>query len=324
MSKFQKKHNIEFPFPCAFPEFLGTTGPTGPTGPSGTGIGVTGPTGPTGPSGGPTGPTGPTGIQGEPGLGGPTGPQGVQGVQGEPGPGGPTGPQGVQGVQGEPGPEGPTGSQGVQGIQGEPGPIGPTGSQGVQGIQGEPGPIGPTGLQGVQGIQGEPGPIGPTGLQGVQGIQGEPGPTGPTGSTGSTGPVTVATNARFVNSGSQLVNADEPIPLLTNDLLNGTGINHVLGSGDVTLQPGVYYASYQTAVSILLPPGDAAIGLFLNNVRITGTNVEFDNITDNGLKNLSAGVVFEVGIGGGTLQIRNTATIILNFNGTMLSLIKLT
>ena len=100
--------------------------------------------------------------------------------------------------------------------------------------------------------------------------------------TGPTGPVTVATNARFVNGGSQLVNADEAIPLLTNDLLNGTDINHVLGSGDVTLQPGVYYASYQTAAIIPTPPGNAAIALFLNNVRITGTNVEFDNITDRG------------------------------------------
>ncbi|MDA2418384.1 hypothetical protein PDN53_29690 [Bacillus cereus] len=112
--------------------------------------------------------------------------------------------------------------------------------------------------------------------------------------------------------------------MLTNDLLNGTDITHVLGSGDVTLQPGVYYASYQTAVIIPTPPGNAAIGLYLNNVRITGTNIEFDNITDGGLKNLSAGAVFAVGIGGGTLQIRNTATITINFNGTMLSLIKLT
>ncbi|MCU5331091.1 Gly-Xaa-Xaa repeat protein [Bacillus wiedmannii] len=69
MSNFKKKHNIEFPFPCAFPEFLGLTGATGVTGP-----------------------TGPQGIQGNQGPEGPTGPQGVQGIQGEPGPTGPTGP----------------------------------------------------------------------------------------------------------------------------------------------------------------------------------------------------------------------------------------
>ncbi|EEM19273.1 CL2 [Bacillus thuringiensis serovar tochigiensis BGSC 4Y1] len=121
-----------------------------------------------------------------------------------------------------------------------------------------------------------------------------------------------------------MVNANEAIPLLTNDLLNGTDISHMLGSGDVNLQSGVYYASYQTAVSVPTPPDNIAVGLYLDGVRITGTNIEFDNVTDGGLKNLSAGAVFEVGVGGGTLQFRNTAASTMNFSGTMLSLIKLT
>ena len=96
----------------------GAQGETGPQGPQGE-QGVQGIRGIQGPKGDP-GETGPQGPQGETGPTGPKGDPGEQGIQGPKGDTGETGPQGKQGIQGPQGKQGIQGPEGPQGPRGYP------------------------------------------------------------------------------------------------------------------------------------------------------------------------------------------------------------
>ncbi|MDI6508830.1 collagen-like protein, partial [Bacillus wiedmannii] len=109
-------------------------------------------------------------------------------------------------------------------------------------------------------LTGPPGPTGPTGpAGGPAGPTGPTGPAGATGATGATGPLITANNARIVSGVIQTINDGQAVPLLTNEVLNGTAISHTPGSTVISLAPNQTYWVFYEANVTLANNGDAAL-----------------------------------------------------------------
>ena len=109
----------------------------------------------------------------------------------------------------------------------------------------------------VPGPTGPMGPVGPTGPRGVQGPQGMKGTTGPTGAAGATGPTGPAGPSGELGDYLQMSGmaaastvSGAPLTIESNELTNGTSIQHEEFTQDITLAPGLYMYSYNIQVAV--------------------------------------------------------------------------
>ncbi len=246
---------------------------------------------------GPQGLTGPAGAQG---------PQGIQGIQGATGATGATGPQGPVGATG---PQGPAGEAATITVG-----TTTTGAPGTEATVTNVGTPQAAVLnfvipQGPQGLTGPAGAQGPQGIQGIQGATGATGATGPQGPAGEAATITIGTtttgapgtNATVTNTGTPqnailnftiprgdpgeapaaafyagqnqtaqtITTANTNIPLVTT-LENG-----ITAANDVITIPsdGNYRIRYMVRA---VDPSNATVGLTLNGVNDTATNMTID------------------------------------------------
>ncbi|HVE67970.1 MAG TPA: hypothetical protein VNB64_05250 [Solirubrobacteraceae bacterium] len=139
----------------------------------------------------------------------------------------------------------------------------------MQGVQGQTGAAGATGATGATGPTGDTGPTGPAGPDGDQGIQGPAGTAGSDGAAGATGPEGtngLAEYAYVYNLGAQTVPLESSVTLDSNGVMT-SGIQHAVGSGDITL---VNEGDYKVTFSVSgTEPNQMA--LFVNGVLVPGT-----------------------------------------------------
>ena len=250
----------------------------------------------------------PQGPQGLPGPAGAQGPQGIQGIQGATGETGPQGPVGATGAQGPAGTVATitvgTTTTGAPGTKAQVTNVGTPQAAILNFVI----PQGPQGLPGPAGAQG------PQGIQGIQGATGETGPQGPVGATGAQGPagtvatITVGTTTTGApGTKAQVTNVGTPQAAI---------LNFTIPRGDPRVEPAAFYAGQnQTAQTITtanttLPlvttlenvmnatndtvtiptdgnyrirymvravnPSNATVGLTLNGVNDTATNMTID------------------------------------------------
>ncbi|WP_028546435.1 collagen-like protein [Paenibacillus taiwanensis] len=262
--------------------------------------------------------TGPTGVTGATGpAGGPVGPTGATGA---------TGPSGAIGATGVTGPSGAIGATGATGPSGATGATGATGPSGATGATGATGPSGATGATGATGPSGATGATGATGPSGATGATGATGPSGATGATGATGPLITANNASISNIGMVVtVASGANVPLISNDVINGTAITHTPGSTDIMLAPNqTYYISYQADVSVGTGAGQLAFDL--NGILVPGSGSSFSgagSLPANAQFSVSAGAVINTGAGPNVLTLNNLSTESKTINGATVQVVKL-
>lgn len=297
----------------------GLQGSQGMIGPKGE-TGRQGPQGDSAPRGGATGATGLQGPQGELGE---IGPQGIIGLVGEPGPEGARGLKGATGATGPQGPPGATGEKGSSGDIGDRGLKGDTGDMGPKGQAGEKGPEGPFGDEGPIGPQGLQGPKGEVGLPGLPGIRGAHGSRGATGATGPFEETAVSLRVdlnKVIESNSLISYQGIIRRFFQGDSIVFESINRQL----ITINTiGVYYISLSIYVGnnedvdmeIVITLRDSKSKETLGIAKSSGViskNDEYEIILMNG--------IFDVNVGGTTVEIVNTSNGSIRIDGGTLVL----
>ncbi|WP_165365635.1 collagen-like repeat preface domain-containing protein [Bacillus albus] len=192
----------------------------------------------------------------------------------------------------------------------------------VQLINATPGPAGATGPTGA---------TGPAGATGATGATGPAGATGATGATGPTGPLVTANNARITNPATVQVADGAPVPLSTNNLINGTAITHVPGSPFIILDPNqTYFVSYEASTNLgFANQGTSILELDLDGTLVGGTQSEF-NLA--GLSptfpvatrvSQSSDAVITTGAAPGVLTLVNVSGHALDVEGTNINIVKI-
>lgn len=127
-------------------------------------------------------------------------------------------------------------------------------------------------------------------------VQGPQGPQGPRGLQGPAGPTVTANNALIgLNAPTTVVGPNMPIPLDTNQLINGTAISHIPPSPIILLAPN---QTYSVEYSVY---GSAPAGSGLNvALRLNGTTVlPFSEATND--FNFVLPTPFPMGASGGAI-----------------------
>ncbi|MDF9507701.1 collagen-like repeat preface domain-containing protein [Bacillus cereus] len=201
----------------------------------------------------------------------------------------------------------------------------------VQLINATPGPTGPTGATGATGATGPAGATGATGATGPAGATGATGATGPAGATGATGPLVTANNARITNPAIVQVGAGNPVPLSTNNLINGTAISHVAGSPFIILDPNqTYFISYEASTNLgFADQGTSILQFELDGSLVGGTQSEFNlaglsaNFPVATRVSQSSDAVINTGAAPGVLTLVNASGHALNVEGTNINIVKI-
>ncbi|MGN4719884.1 collagen-like protein, partial [Bacillus cereus group sp. MYBK226-2] len=193
------------------------------------------------------------------------------------------------------------------------------------------GATGPAGATGATGATGPAGATGATGATGPAGATGATGATGPAGATGATGPLVTANNARITNPAIVQVGAGNPVPLSTNNLINGTAISHVAGSPFIILDPNqTYFISYEASTNLgFADQGTSILQFELDGSLVGGTQSEFNlaglsaNFPVATRVSQSSDAVINTGAAPGVLTLVNASGHALNVEGTNINIVKI-